>query len=359
MKFWTDKVKRLTPYEPEAEIDEFTFIKLDTNENPHLVTRLLGRQLRQEHLESLRFYPSSASITVQHALFESFRKNGLDKQGIGVDNIFVGNSSDEILAHSYVAFFSGRENVLMPDISYSFYSGFGTLYDVGMVAVPVDSELKISIRNYYDANGVVLANPNSPTGWALPLNKIEQIVKNNPKGVVIVDEAYIDFAKVSSALELVSKYDNLLVVRTLSKSHSLAGLRVGYAVGNAGLIEGLRRVQNSFNPFPVGFLEQLVASYAIRDVEHVRENCEAIIGLREATAHEFRKMGYGLTRSEGNFLFVEIGRNASKLCKYLRFNRILVRHYENPRIRDYLRISIGTEEQMREVVKHVRWHNEA
>ena len=352
MKYWTEKVSRLEPYDAGPVPRGPGWIKLDQNENPYPPSKLFLRGMRAVQVSSLRLYPSSLSDDVRSAALAQLHRIGL--KSLNADNIFVSNSSDEVLAHSYTAFLSGRTNVMMPDISYGFYPLFATMFDVGIRTVALRKDLSISPGDYSGASGVVIANPNAPTGLALRLHDIEAIVRQNPKGVVIIDEAYIDFANVPSAVHLVPKYDNLLIVRTLSKSYSMAGLRVGYAIGAANLIEALRCVQNSFNPYPLGTFEQVAAAWTLRDIRRHKEQCNRIIQTRDKYNHEFRKLGYEPTRSQTSFLFVKIGPNAKELYKHLIKNKILVRYQNAPRIYAYLRVSVGTEDQMKRLLSCVR-----
>jgi histidinol-phosphate aminotransferase len=235
--------------------------------------------------------------------------------------------------------------VLTPDISYGFYPVWNEMYDVGSVIMPLDDGFNVLTENYKGSNGVIIANPNAPTGIALSLCLIEEIVQNNPGGVVIIDEAYIDFADVKSAVALINKYGNLLVVRTFSKSHSLAGLRVGFAVGNERLIGGLIRVKNAFNSYPLDMLAQIGATAATEDISYWNEKRSCIIKTRDETAAELRALGYNVLKSQANFLFAEV-RHAKELYDYLFNNKILVRYWNKPRINNYIRITIGTKTEM-------------
>ncbi|MDR0496486.1 MAG: aminotransferase class I/II-fold pyridoxal phosphate-dependent enzyme, partial [Treponema sp.] len=228
MDYLSEKAKRLTPYVAGLQPQDSGWIKLNTNENPYPPSPKVTEALKKADIDNLRLYPNSDAHILCEAVAETF--------GIKTENIFAGNGSDEVLALAFQAFFCGKDKVFMPDISYGFYPVWSEIYDVGAKIIPVQDDFSINPGDYKGANGVIIANPNAPTGFALTLTEIEEIVHYNPDGAVIVDEAYIDFADVESAISLIEKYDNLLVVRTFSKAHSLAGLRAGYAVGNEKLV---------------------------------------------------------------------------------------------------------------------------
>ena len=345
MSYLSKTAAGLVPYVPGIQPEGSGWIKLNTNENPYPPSPEVAEALKSTDLSAIRRYPDSDSNMLVHTLARHLE--------VPAENIFVGNGSDEVLALAFSAFYSGQQGVLMPDISYGFYPVWSQFFDLGVDYRPLTQNFTIDPSAYTDASGVVLANPNAPTGIALNLDQIEQILQQNPKGVVLVDEAYIDFATEKSAVSLVSKYDNLLVVRTFSKSHSLAGLRVGYAVGHVGLIAGLQRVKHSFNSYPLDTLAQTCAAASMADTAYWDDTRRQIIQTRERTAVALQGMGYSTLPSQTNFLFVQVP-DAKKQYEFLLSHKILVRYWEKPRLADFLRVSIGTEEEMEDFLTCVK-----
>ena len=312
-------------------------VKLNTNENPYPPSPKVSEALGTAEVPKMRLYPDGDSAGLREAIAEIL--------GVGTENVFAGNGSDEVLALAYQAFFSGKDNILTPDISYGFYPVWGDIYSVDSKILPLKDDFTIDVSAYRDSNGVIIANPNAPTGIALSLPDVEEIVRSNPNGVVIIDEAYIDFAGIESAIKLIGKYDNLLVVRTFSKSYSLAGLRVGFAVGEKSLISALRMMKDAFNSYPLGYLAQTVGKVAILDVEHWECTRKKIMATRDETAARLREMGFCVLDSQSNFLFVET-EDAKEMYDYLYANNILVRYWDRPRINRFLRVTIGTDAEM-------------
>jgi histidinol-phosphate aminotransferase len=348
MNYLSERAKALTPYVAGIQPQEAGWVKLNTNENPYPPSAKAKVALAEADIGRLRLYPDGESGLLREAIAESL--------GVRPGNIFCGNGSDEVLALAFQAFFAGKANVLMPDISYGFYPVWAEMYGLGAKLVPVGPGFEISPAEYAGANGVVLANPNAPTGLALGLAHIEQIVRANPGGVVLIDEAYIDFAGVRSAVGLTGQYENLLIVRTFSKSHSLAGARVGYAVGSPALIEGLMRVKDAFNSYPLDMLMQRIAAAAIRDKAYWEETRRKIIATREKTAESLRALGYSVGASQANFLFagVKPHQTGKAVYEHLLQHKVLVRWWEKPRISNYLRITIGLENEMEALINCVR-----
>ncbi|MCL2616077.1 MAG: aminotransferase class I/II-fold pyridoxal phosphate-dependent enzyme [Defluviitaleaceae bacterium] len=344
MDYLSEKVRRLTPYVAGIQPREAGWIKLNTNENPYPPSPKVMKALQGMDIARLRLYPDTLGGALRGVIAQSF--------GIEEENVFCGNGSDEVLALAFQAFFSGKECVLMPDVSYGFYPVWAEMYDVGVKAVPLGNDFTICHGDYKGGSGVVLANPNAPTSLALDLLAIEKILLNNPNGVVLIDEAYSDFANVGSAVPLCAKYSNLLVVRTFSKSHSLAGLRVGYAIGGRELIEGLRRVKDAFNSYPLDLFAQTGAAAAILDKEYWEQTKNRIISTRDKTALALRQMGYRILDSQTNFLFMEVS-DANGLYQYLLDSRILARYWDKPRINGFLRVTIGTEAEMEAFIQCV------
>ena len=347
--FLSEKARRLVPYVAGLQPKETGWIKLNTNENPYPpspeVAQALNHALFGADIAGLRLYPDGSSGVLREAVARNF--------GVGYENVFCGNGSDEVLALAYQAFFSGKENVLAPDVSYAFYSVWSLMYDVGVKIIPLRDDFTINSDDYRHGNGVAIANPNAPTGVALGAAEIEKIARNNPGGVVVVDEAYMDFADVESAISLTKRYDNLLVVRTFSKSHSLAGLRVGYAIGNRALIDVLHRMKDSFNSYPLDTLAQIGAAAAIADRNYWEETRKRIIATRRETTKRLRELGYRTLDSQANFLFME-AKEAKKLYEHLFNNKILVRYWDKPRISCYLRVTVGTDSEMEAFIECVK-----
>ncbi|MCL2198560.1 MAG: histidinol-phosphate transaminase [Defluviitaleaceae bacterium] len=343
MNFLSEKAKRLTPYVAGLQPQGGGWVKLNTNENPYPPAPGVFEVIRNADAEKLRLYPDGESGALKKAISAALNVNE--------DNVFCANSSDEVLALAFQAFFSGKDNVKTPDISYGFYPVWGEMYDVGLDFVPVGEDFSINISTYEGANGVIIANPNAPTSLALSLSDVEKVLNQNTNGIVVFDEAYIDFAQVQSAISLVPRYKNLLVVRTFSKSHSLAGLRVGYAIGDPALIDGLRRVRDAFNSYPLDMLAQLGAAAAISDTAYLQKTCAQVIATRDKTAAELRKLGFRVLPSQANFIFMH-SENAAQLYEYLLQNKIIARHWK--KISEYLRVSIGTESDMEVFVSCVK-----
>ena len=337
MQYLSKKMTSLTPYVPGLQPKGAGWVKLNTNENPYPPSPKVAEALSQADPARLRLYPDSDSKLLCSTLAAHLK--------VSAENILVGNGSDEVLALAFGAFFGGKQGVLMPDISYGFYPVWAELFDVGTELRPLGKEFTIDPLAYRDASGVVIANPNAPTGIALRLQKVETIIQQNPHGVVLVDEAYIDFSDQESAVTLVPKYDNLLVVRTFSKSHSLAGLRVGYAVGQEPLIDGLRRMKHAFNSYPLGTPAQQGAAAAITDTAYRDQTRKRIIQTREYTAMALGKLGYHVLPSQTNFLFVRAS-DAKGLYEHLLTHKVLVRYWDKPRICDFIRVTVGTEKEM-------------
>ncbi|MCL2362873.1 MAG: histidinol-phosphate transaminase [Defluviitaleaceae bacterium] len=337
MNYLSTKAKALTPYVAGLQPQEPGWIKLNTNENPYPPSPKVVDAIKNADISSLGLYPDGDSTALKEAIAADL--------GLAPDNIFCGNGSDEVLALAYQAFFSGKDNVLTPDISYGFYPVWGSMYDVGLKTVPVDEDFSVNPDDYRDAKGVVIANPNAPTSLALNLGQVELILRQNPNGVVLIDEAYIDFAKVESAVALLGMYENLLVVRTFSKSHSLAGMRIGYAIGQPKLIEALRLVRDSFNSYPLDMLAQTAAIAAIKDKAYLMETIAGVKDIRDKTIPRLQEMGYHVMPSQTNFLLIKTPA-AGELYNHFLGNKILARYWNKPRLNDCLRVTIGTREDM-------------
>lgn len=341
-QLWSPAVRALTPYVPGEQPRE-KLVKLNTNENPYPPSPAVAQVLRDIDTEQLRRYPDPDSRALREALAET--------HGVAPEQVFVGNGSDEVLAFAFQAFFCQPQPLLMPAISYSFYPVYCKLYDIAYRTVALDDRWEIALDAFDgDNGGVVFANPNAPTGHGHPRAEIARLLSRIQDSVVLVDEAYVDFGG-ESAVPLIADHPNLLVTGTLSKSRSLAGLRLGYAIGSRELIEGLERVKNSFNSYPVDMLASAVAIAALNDREHFQHCCQQVMATREETRRSLVELGFEVLPSQTNFLFTRHPRfNGETLFAGLRERGILVRHFNRDGLSDFLRISIGTDEEMRGLI---------
>lgn len=345
-ELWSARCRGLTPYVPGEQPRGRKFIKLNTNENPYSPSPMVLRAIQQAAAD-LRLYPDPTCLALREAIAQD--------QGIKPGQVFVGNGSDEVLSLAFAAFFDPDRPIRFADVTYSFYPVFASFYGLTWEEIPLDEDFSLPVKPFLEpCGGVVIASPNAPTGREIAFYDLQTIVEADPGRVVIVDEAYVDFGA-RSAVELIGRCPNLLVVRTFSKSSSLAGLRVGYAMGDEDLIAALNTVKDSFNSYPVDRLAQAGAVEAIRDKEYFRASLDKIKNARAFTSNELRKMGFTVCDSSANFLFVSHGRVPGKvLLDGLRDRGILVRWWDKPRIRDYLRITIGTEEDMAALCEALR-----
>lgn len=340
MRLWNHKVRTLTPYVPGEQPKNQLLIKLNTNENPYPPPEQVKQALRDYPMERLRLYPDPSSGALRETIAAY--------HGLETKQVFVGNGSDEVLAFAFQAFFEhDGPAVLFPDITYSFYPVYARMFDLCWHTPHLDESFHIRLQDYLvKGNPVVLANPNAPTGIALELDEIEQIVQADTDRLVLVDEAYVDFGA-QSAAALLDRYDNLLVVQTFSKSRSLAGLRVGFALGSTGLIEALERIRDSINSYTLDSLAQAAAKAALESGAWFEQTRQRLIETREQCADRLHKLGFMVLPSRANFLFVHHpDHEAAWIYGQLRAVGILVRHFTAERIDSFLRISIGTEDDM-------------
>ncbi|PJE39223.1 MAG: histidinol-phosphate transaminase [Pseudomonas sp.] len=337
-KFWSPFVKDLVPYVPGEQPKLAKLVKLNTNENPYGPSPKAIAAMQAEVNDNLRLYPDPNSDRLKQAV--------VDYYGVQTAQVFVGNGSDEVLAHAFHGLFQHGQPLLFPDISYSFYPVYCGLYGIDFVQVPLDEQFQIRVEDYARPNGgIIFPNPNAPTGCGLALEAIERLLKANPDTVVLVDEAYIDFGG-ETAISLVDKYPNLLVSQTLSKSRSLAGLRVGIAVGHPDLIEALERIKNSFNSYPLDRMAIAGAAAAFEDKAYFEQTCQRVIESREAVVAGLEKLGFEVLPSQANFVFARHpDKDAATLAAGLREQGVIVRHFKQQRIAQFLRITIGTPEQ--------------
>jgi len=338
-RYWSDIVHRLKPYVPGEQPALAHPVKLNTNENPYPPSPAVLAAIRAElgdSAEALRRYPDPVA--------RKLRETVAAHHGLKADQVFAGNGSDEVLAMAFLALLKHEQPILFPDITYSFYPTYARLYDIDYRTVPLDDSFAIRTSDYAVPNGgIVFPNPNAPTGLALPLADVERVLAANTESVVIVDEAYVDFGA-QSAITLIDRYPNLLVVHTVSKSRSLAGMRVGFAFGNPALIDALVRVKDSFNSYPLDRLAQAAATAAYEDDAWFRDTCAKVIASRERLSAELMALGFDVVPSSANFVFARhSGHDAATLAARLREREIFVRHFNMPRIDQHLRISVGTD----------------
>ncbi len=343
-RFWSAVTRQITPYVPGEQPKQAGLIKLNTNENPYGPGLRVLAALREAVNDSLRLYPDPASDALRDAIAAL--------HGVKRDNVFVGNGSDEVLAHAFFALLKHDEPVLFPDVTYSFYPVYCALYGIESCVLPLAGDFSLRIDDYFRPNGgIVFPNPNAPTGIALPLDQIERLLQRNADSVVLVDEAYVDFGA-ESAVALTGRYPQLLVTRTLSKSYALAGLRAAYAVGDADLIAGLHRVKDSFNSYQLDRVAQAGALAAVQDQAYLESTCARIIAGRERLVADLTGLGLELLPSSANFVFARHPRfEGAELSGMLRERNIIVRHFRRPaRIAPFIRITIGTPAQCQALV---------
>lgn len=346
-QYWNPLVQQLEPYVPGEQPKDQRYIKLNTNECPYPPSPKVLAAIQAELNDTLRLYPDPNADLFKDAIANHY---GLERK-----QVFIGNGSDEVLAHAFHALFKPDQPLLFPDISYSFYPVYANLYQLPVQQIPLAADFSLDLTAYTQVNGgIIFPNPNAPTGSALGLAAIEQLLIANQHSVVVVDEAYVDFGA-ETAIPLIQQYPNLLVVQTLSKSRSLAGLRAGFAVGNPELIEGLERVKNSFNSYPLDRLAIVGAAAAIQDQDYFAELCTKIIATRERVIADLKQLDFQVLPSAANFVFARPpAGNAEALYLALKEQGVLVRHFKKPRIQKYLRISIGTEAEMQVLLEKLQ-----
>lgn len=346
MRFWSPAVRELEPYVPGEQPKIQNLLKLNTNENPYPPSPKVVEAVHAVLANSadvLRLYPDPDATVLKQAI--------ATQQQVAVSNVFVGNGSDEVLAHIFKAFFVQEQPILYPDITYSFYPVYSQFFAVNSKEIPLNENFEIVVDDYKQANGgIIITNPNAPTSIALGVSAIERILLANPDSVVVVDEAYVDFGA-ESAVSLVEKYENLVVCQTTSKSRSLAGLRVGFAIAQPHLITALEAVKNSFNSYPIDRFAIAAAVASFQDEDYFEEQCQKVIASREKLVAELAAIGFQVLPSKANFIFASLpSKDASKLAKALRDCGIIVRHFNKPRINQFLRITVGTDQQNQRLI---------
>lgn len=346
-RFWSSLVHELKPYVPGEQPKIADLVKLNTNENPYGPSPRALEAIAAAAGDDLRLYPEPTGLVLRQAIAE--------RHGLSIGQVFVGNGSDEVLAHTFQALLKHERPLLFPDISYSFYPTYCRLYGIESVEVPLRDDFRIAIGDYdRPAGAVIIPNPNAPTGIALPLAEIEQLLAQDPDRVVVIDEAYVDFGAESAAV-LVPRYENLLVIQTFSKSRSLAGLRVGFAMGQRPLIEALERVKDSFNSYPLDRLALAGAAAAFEDRAWFEATTARIVASRTALVGALSELGFSVLPSSANFLFARhASAKGEALAAALRSRGVLVRRFGASRIADFLRITVGTDAQCDRLVGALR-----
>lgn len=346
MSDWRDNLRSIEPYVPGEQPDFPDMIKLNTNENPYPPSPKVREALQSFDEDALRLYPDPNSQVLADALAGYY--------GVDSSQIFMGVGSDDVLAIAFMTFFNSAKPILFPDITYSFYDVWAELFRIPYSRPALDENFQIVKQDYYKENGgVVIANPNAPTGVEQSLDFLRDIILHNRDVVVIIDEAYVDFGQ-ATALELTREFENVLIVRTYSKSRSLAGMRIGYAIGNEELIRAMNDVRYSYNSYPMTRLSVALGAAALEDEVYFQETLDKVLRTREWTKGELRRLGFSFQDSQTNFIFASHKRvPAQEIFQYLREKHIFVRHFKSPRIDNYLRISIGTQEQMETLIREV------
>lgn len=336
---WTKNLRNIEPYVPGEQSKDKDIVKINANENPYPPSPKAAEVLKSFDTNKLRFYPSANSTKLKEAIAKYYK--------VDVSNVFVGNGSDDVLAVAFQSFFNSEKPIVYPDLTYSFYPVWCSLFGIKYKNYPVGDDFRINPEDYKEKNGgVVIPNPNAPTSLGEGLDFVEKILNYNQDSVVIIDEAYVDFGGTSS-IPLIDKYENLLVTGTFSKSRSLAGLRIGFAIGSKALIDVMEAVKNSYNSYTVDSLSIEMGAASIEDDEYFKSTCKKVIKTRERVTLELEKLGFDVLNSQTNFIFVTHNKhNMKSLFEYLKTQKVFIRYFSLPRIENYVRITIGTNEEM-------------
>lgn len=336
---WTKNLRNIEPYVPGEQSKDKDIVKINANENPYPPSPKAAEVLKSFDTNKLRFYPSANSTKLKEAIAKYYK--------VDVSNVFVGNGSDDVLAVAFQSFFNSEKPIVYPDLTYSFYPVWCSLFGIKYKNYPVGDDFRINPEDYKEKNGgVVIPNPNAPTSLGEGLDFVEKILNYNQDSVVIIDEAYVDFGGTSS-IPLIDKYENLLVTGTFSKSRSLAGLRIGFAIGSKALIDVMESVKNSYNSYTVDSLSIEMGAASIEDDEYFKSTCKKVIKTRERVTLELEKLGFDVLDSQTNFIFVTHNKhNMKSLFEYLKTQKVFIRYFSLPRIENYVRITIGTNEEM-------------
>lgn len=336
---WTKNLRNIEPYVPGEQSKDKDIVKINANENPYPPSPKAIEALKSFDTNKLRFYPSANSTKLKEAIAKYYK--------VDVSNVFVGNGSDDVLAVAFQSFFNSEKPIVYPDLTYSFYPVWCSLFGIKYKNYPVGDDFRINPEDYKEKNGgVVIPNPNAPTSLGEGLDFVEKILNYNQDSVVIIDEAYVDFGGTSS-IPLIDKYENLLVTGTFSKSRSLAGLRIGFAIGSKALIDVMEAVKNSYNSYTVDSLSIEMGAASIEDDEYFKSTCKKVIKTRERVTLELEKLGFDVLDSQTNFIFATHNKhNMKSLFEYLKTQKVFIRYFSLPRIENYVRITIGTNEEM-------------
>lgn len=336
---WTKNLRNIEPYVPGEQSKYKDIVKINANENPYPPSPKAAEVLKSFDTNKLRFYPSANSTKLKEAIAKYYK--------VDVSNVFVGNGSDDVLAVAFQSFFNSEKPIVYPDLTYSFYPVWCSLFGIKYKNYPVGDDFRINPEDYKEKNGgVVIPNPNAPTSLGEGLDFVEKILNYNQDSVVIIDEAYVDFGGTSS-IPLIDKYENLLVTGTFSKSRSLAGLRIGFAIGSKALIDVMEAVKNSYNSYTVDSLSIEMGAASIEDDEYFKSTCKKVIKTRERVTLELEKLGFDVLDSQTNFIFATHNKhNMKSLFEYLKTQKVFIRYFSLPRIENYVRITIGTNEEM-------------
>ena len=336
---WTKNLRNIEPYVPGEQSKDKDIVKINANENPYPPSPKAIEALKSFDTNKLRFYPSANSTKLKEAIAKYYK--------VDVSNVFVGNGSDDVLAVAFQSFFNSEKPIVYPDLTYSFYPVWCSLFGIKYKNYSVGDDFRINPEDYKEKNGgVVIPNPNAPTSLGEGLDFVEKILNYNQDSVVIIDEAYVDFGGTSS-ISLIDKYENLLVTGTFSKSRSLAGLRIGFAIGSKALIDVMEAVKNSYNSYTVDSLSIEMGAASIEDDEYFKSTCKKVIKTRERVTLELEKLGFDVLDSQTNFIFVTHNKhNMKSLFEYLKTQKVFIRYFSLPRIENYVRITIGTNEEM-------------
>lgn len=336
---WTKNLRNIEPYVPGEQSKDKDIVKINANENPYPPSPKATEVLKSFDTNKLRFYPNANSTKLKEAIAKYYK--------VDVSNVFVGNGSDDVLAVAFQSFFNSEKPIVYPDLTYSFYPVWCSLFGIKYKNYPVGDDFRINPEDYKEKNGgVVIPNPNAPTSLGEGLDFVEKILNYNQDSVVIIDEAYVDFGGTSS-IPLIDKYENLLVTGTFSKSRSLAGLRIGFAIGSKALIDVMEAVKNSYNSYTVDSLSIEMGAASIEDDEYFKSTCKKVIKTRERVTLELEKLGFDVLDSQTNFVFATHNKhNMKSLFEYLKTQKVFIRYFSLPRIENYVRITIGTNEEM-------------
>ncbi len=336
---WTKNLRNIEPYVPGEQSKDKDIVKINANENPYPPSPKAAEVLKSFDTNKLRFYPNANSTKLKETIAKYYK--------VDVSNVFVGNGSDDVLAVAFQSFFNSEKPIVYPDLTYSFYPVWCSLFGIKYKNYPVGDDFRINPEDYKEKNGgVVIPNPNAPTSLGESLDFVEKILNYNQDSVVIIDEAYVDFGGTSS-IPLIDKYENLLVTGTFSKSRSLAGLRIGFAIGSKALIDVMEAVKNSYNSYTVDSLSIEMGAASIEDDEYFKSTCKKVIKTRERVTLELEKLGFDVLDSQTNFIFATHNKhNMKSLFEYLKTQKVFIRYFSLPRIENYVRITIGTNEEM-------------